>query len=81
MDARKANDRIADKAELLRFVSRVPMLCECSDPACQSIFLIELDRYQELRENGYLTSPGHTLDGCEQTAREDGYWVQRPTRR
>ena len=78
---RAAHDRIADRAVQYQFVSRVPMLCECSDPSCRSIFLIGLDRYEELREDGYLTFPGHTVDGGEPTARDDGYWLQRPARR
>jgi hypothetical protein len=44
MDARKANDRIAVKAEQLRFVSRVPMLCECSGRQCRTIVMVSLDR-------------------------------------
>ena len=40
MDARQANDRIAEKAERLRFVSRVPMLCECSDRDCRAVVMV-----------------------------------------
>ena len=66
MDARKANDRIARKAEQLRFVSRVPMLCECSDPACRTIVMISLEDYYEIRltEDSFLTAQGHTAEGA-----------------
>jgi hypothetical protein len=61
MDARAANDRIADKAEQLRFVSRVPMLCECSSPACRSIVMISLADYRNIRQDPaqLLVAPGH----------------------
>jgi hypothetical protein len=61
MDARKANDRIAQKAEQLRFVSRVPMLCECSRPDCRTIVMIALEDFYEIRRtgDGFVTAPGH----------------------
>ena len=34
---RASNDRIASRAEALRFTSRVPLLCECEDPGCRAI--------------------------------------------
>jgi hypothetical protein len=49
MDARGANDRIASKAEQLRFVSRVPMLCECTEPSCRAIVMIGLSEYHAIR--------------------------------
>jgi len=65
MDARKANDRIAVKAEQLRFVSRVPMLCECSAPDCRTIVMIALEDYYEIRlEGGTVTAPGHDREGA-----------------
>jgi hypothetical protein len=65
MDARKANDRIALKAEQLRFVSRVPMLCECSTPDCRTIVMVALEDFYEIRlENGTVTAPGHEREGA-----------------
>jgi hypothetical protein len=62
MDAREANDRIAEKAARLRFVSRVPMLCECSTPSCRTVVMVSLTDYHALRddETAFLTAPGHT---------------------
>lgn len=67
MDVRAANDRIADKAEQLRFVSQVPMLCECSTPACRAIVMISLYEYRRIRDDPdrFLTAPGHHIDGAE----------------
>ncbi len=61
MDARAANDRIAEKAEQLRFNSRVPMKCECSAPGCRELVMIALDDYRAIRRapKHILTAPGH----------------------
>ncbi|HZT86282.1 MAG TPA: hypothetical protein VE984_12835 [Gaiellaceae bacterium] len=78
MEARKANDRIAAKAEQLRFVSRVPMLCECSDPDCRTVVLISLDDYRHVREDdSFLTAPGHPAEGAELERRTQDYDVHR----
>jgi hypothetical protein len=74
------NDHIAERAVSLRFVSRVPMLCECSDPRCQAIVLIGLERYADLRETGFFTAPDHTIDGAVPGLREDGWWLHEPPR-
>ncbi|HEY5693525.1 MAG TPA: hypothetical protein VIR14_03380 [Gaiellaceae bacterium] len=78
MDARAANDRIAEKAEQLRFVSRVPMLCECSTPACRAIVMISLEEYRRVREDsgGCLTARGHTIDGTELVKETDEYAIR-----
>ena len=82
MDIRAGNDRIADQAERLQFVSRVPMLCECSARDCRTIVLIDLDDYQEIRRDpdNFLTAPGHDVEGAElQTERPD-YAIRRASR-
>jgi len=76
---RSSNDHIAERAVRLHFVSRVPMLCECSDPDCRSIILVALDRYHELRPSGFFTAPSHGIEDAEPALREDGYRLQRPT--
>jgi hypothetical protein len=62
MDARQANDRIAEKAERLRFVSRVPMICECSDGDCRTVVMVGLEDYRAIRRDNeaLLTAPGHS---------------------
>lgn len=77
-EVRTSNDHIAERAVRLHFVSRVPMLCECSDPSCRSILLIGLERYDELRDAGFFTAPGHTVDDAAPELREDGYRLHRP---
>jgi hypothetical protein len=77
-DARRANERIAERAEALRVVSRVPMLCECSDPGCEALFLVALDAYAAARADPlvYLTAPEHRIDGGMACQRLVDYWLQ-----
>jgi hypothetical protein len=81
MDARRANDRIAEKAKQLHFVSRVPMLCECRARNCRTVVLVGLDDYREIRESGdaFLTAPGHGADS-ELERRMPGYEIRRAAR-
>jgi hypothetical protein len=82
MDARKANDRIAAKAEQLRFVSRVPMLCECSAPACRTVVMVSLSDYHEIRltEDTFITAPGHAAENATLESRTGDYEVHRAGR-
>lgn len=80
MDARKANDRIVEKAAQLRFVSRVPMLCECSSPDCRTVVMVGLDDYRAIRDSGaFLTAPGHDADRSELQERMPDYEIRRET--
>jgi hypothetical protein len=78
-DAFDANERLARAAESHRFVSRVPMFCECGDRACQALVLIELERYYEVRRDPRLslTAPGHRLLGAVPVRRDADVWLQR----
>lgn len=82
MDARAGNDRIAERAEHLQFVSRVPMLCECSDPCCRSIVMIGLPDYEEIRSDPHLilTAPGHRPSGAQLEEDAGGYEILREGR-
>jgi hypothetical protein len=82
MEARSANDRIAEKAERLRFVSRVPMLCECSADDCRAIVLLALDDYRNIRRSGgaFFTAPGHDADGAALERRTPDYDIRRVSR-
>jgi hypothetical protein len=79
MDARKANDRIAEKAEQLRFVSRVPMICECAEPTCRTIVMIALGDYYAIRRSdaAILTAPGHDVEETVLEAQTSEYEVRR----
>lgn len=73
MGVRLANDRIAEKAVRLRFVSRVPMLCECSDAGCRTIVMISLEDYFAIRRDAdaLITAPGHSTEKSELVSRYD----------
>ena len=79
MDARAANDRIAEQARRLRFVSRVPMLCECSGGDCREIVMISLRDYEQIRrEQGrFLTAPDHEVEGAELENETPDYAIRR----
>jgi hypothetical protein len=79
VDVRAGNDRIAEQAERLQFVSRVPMLCECGARDCRTIVLIELDEYYEVRRDpdSFLTAPGHDIEGAELETERPNYAVRR----
>jgi hypothetical protein len=79
MDGRRANDRIAMKAERLHFVSRVPMMCECDEPGCRAIVMIGLDDYREIRRysDHVLTARGHGLAEAELQRETQTYAVHR----
>jgi len=58
---RDANRRIADVARELGAGSRVPFLCECSDPACQAILRMPWHQFDALHRDGnlFVVAPGH----------------------
>lgn len=78
-ETRVANDRIIERDEQLRFVSRVPLLCECSDRGCAAIMLLGIPEYHEIRPRAQLslTLPGHRIEGARLVEERDGYWLQQ----
>ena len=83
LDARAANDRIAEKAKRLQFLSRVPMLCECSDPGCRAVVMVALHEYEEIRSDphNFLLAPGHKLEASRPENVTANYEVRRVDRR
>lgn len=77
--ARDANGRIAEKAIRLRFLARVPFVCECSDPDCREFVLLLPQEYEAARREGYVTRPDHAVADAEPAPR-DGYWVHAQRR-
>jgi hypothetical protein len=83
LDARAANDRIAEKAKRLQFHSRVPMVCECSRLDCHTIIMVSLHEYQEIRAHpdNFLIAPGHDLDGSRLAKTTAKYETRRQPRK
>lgn len=60
---RRANTRIANRADSLQFKTRVPFLCECGDPNCRAIVLAGIDEFNALVARfESLLAPGHETD-------------------
>jgi hypothetical protein len=77
-EAQSANERLANKAEQFRFVSRIPMWCECDDPDCRTMVLISVDEYRDARAAmSLVTAPEHVVDNADLHLRDTEYWVQR----
>jgi len=81
LDARAANDRVAEKAKRLQFVNRVPMICECSNRECHAIVMVRLDEYEEIRRDpeAFLVAHGHELEGSRPQSETADYVVRRLT--
>ena len=65
--ARTANEHLAETAARLRFVSRVPFLCECDDPGCSEFVLLSVEDYH-LAKVQAITAPGHQPEGGQRAA-------------
>jgi hypothetical protein len=76
---RASNEQVARQAEQHRLVSRVPLVCECDDPDCNTIVSLRLSEYHDLRSDPsyFLTSPGHTLSNARPTHMTKRYWIHR----
>ena len=58
----------------LRPDDELPVVCECSDPACALVVSAPLAVFQEAVADGlFLVIAGHLIDGCE-PVRNDGGW-------
>ena len=48
---RAANERIGAAAGVYDVATPVPFICECADPICTEVVLLELDQYEEIRSD------------------------------
>ena len=58
---RAANEKVAAAAEDYELSGRVPFICECAEPSCTDVFLVDLDDYRDVRSHPrrFLNVPGH----------------------
>jgi hypothetical protein len=56
---RDANERIGAAAGAYGSDIPIPFICECADPACSEIVLLELGQYEEIRADSrhFLNAP------------------------
>jgi hypothetical protein len=76
---RDANRQIAQTAKRLRFVSRVPLICECDRPGCVALMMIPPETFASLEADlrVRLTAPGHTVEAATHGEKASGYWLHR----
>jgi hypothetical protein len=77
---RDANERIGAVAGDYGVETPVPFICECADPTCSEIVLLELEQYEEIRANlrHFLNIPGHQAaaqGAAVVVAERDGYVI------
>jgi hypothetical protein len=77
--SRDANRRIAESAQRLQFVSRMPLFCECDDPGCNALVLMTRAEFDPVEADGdvRLTAPGHAVEHASHGDKAPGYWLQR----
>ena len=58
---RAANEKISEVAEATGFAKPVPFFCECADPACRDMVIMELHAYEAVRRDPitFFNVPGH----------------------
>jgi hypothetical protein len=79
---RKANEHIDERADALGIEGKIPLICECADPACTEIVRFDRAAYEEIRSDPrrFFNAPGHELVSVEAGAavvldERDGYVV------
>jgi hypothetical protein len=74
---RNANEQISAKGEDLGFVGRIPFLCECEEPKCTDVLLLEHDEYERARAHPrhFVLSPGHETRGAEPIEQNDRFTI------
>jgi hypothetical protein len=56
-----ANDRIEAAAYRMQLVGPLPFICECADADCMAIVRLDLDEYEDARQNPrrFFVAPDH----------------------
>ena len=83
---RTANQKIRDSVEQYEYEAPAPFICECSEPTCQEIIIVDLAAYERIRTNPrwFLIAPGHEAAAqghAEVVSEEDGYVIVEKTGR
>jgi hypothetical protein len=76
---RAANEEINEVAEAARVEGPVLFICECADPRCRDVILMNLAEYSEIRRGArlFLNVPGHeaSSQGWAQVVETHGAYV------
>jgi hypothetical protein len=79
---RDANQRIVAAAGQIGVDPQlVPFICECAEPSCTDVLLIDLGEYAAVRRNGrrFLHAPGHDDPVSTPVEVHQGYVVVEKT--
>lgn len=75
---RAANEKIRDaRLELMAGDGPTPFLCECADPSCREVMLVDLAEYEFTRAEParFLLAAGHAGENAHVVRRGDGYEI------
>jgi hypothetical protein len=84
---REANERIREAAAEHGIEDgKVPFICECADPACRRVVLLDLEEYREIRSNPrwFLNADAHDApeaDAARVVERRQCYLIVEKTGR
>lgn len=73
-----SNEAMISKALRFKIGARLPFLCECSDPKCEDILLLDADAWRLACDGAaatYVTAPNHLVQDASLTIRAAEYWV------
>jgi hypothetical protein len=58
---REANEGIELAADSMKLTGPLPFICECADERCTDIVRLDLESYEEVRDNPrrFFCAPGH----------------------
>ena len=74
---REANRRVTVGAAESGVSAGVPLLCECSDPACGELIVLTLVEVRHVRRDParFVTLPEHRVEGAFAEFKTNHYWL------
>lgn len=75
---REVNARIAELQDRLILAGEpLPLICECADPGCATVIVVEQDTFRAVHEKPgrFLVAPGHRSDDEAVVGRGAGYLI------
>jgi hypothetical protein len=74
---RAANQRVAGGAAREGVSTGLPVVCECSDPACTEILLLTFTEWRQARSDPqrFVTFPEHSVEGATLVFKTNRYWL------
>ena len=73
-----SNEAMVAQARRFKIGARLPFLCECSDPGCNHILLLDPGAWRLACDGAartYVTAPNHLVQDASLTIRGAEFWV------